>query len=80
MRDLRIGEVVKFTAMDDFTGKEMELIGTVIGDHKEVRKRFPEEAGEASEDAYLVQVTSQSGLFIITRDEVLKSLGIKETK
>ena len=47
MRDLKIGEVVRFSAIDDFSGKEMELIGTVTGDYKEVRKRYPEECGEA---------------------------------
>lgn len=56
MRDLRINEVIKFTAMDEFTGQEIELIGTVKGDYKAVRKQYPEEAGEASEDSYLVAV------------------------
>lgn len=56
MRDLRKNEVVRFTAMDEFTGEEMELIGTVKGDYKAVRKRYPEEAGEASSDTYLVEV------------------------
>ena len=79
MRDLRVNEVIKFSAIDEFTGQEMELIGTVIGDYRAVRKQYPEEAGEASEDTYLVQVGNRSGLFIITRDEVLESLGIKET-
>lgn len=78
MRDLRKNEVVKFTAMDEFTGQEMELIGTVIGDYKAVRKQYPEEAGEASEDSYLLKVGSRSGLFVITRDDVLESFGIKE--
>lgn len=80
MRDLRIGEIVKFTAMDEFTGQEMELTGTVIGDHKAVRKQYPEEAGEAPEDSYLLKVDNRSGLFMITRDEVLESLETKEVK
>jgi len=27
MRDLKIDEMIRFSAMDDFTGKEMKLIG-----------------------------------------------------
>lgn len=78
MRDLRKNEVVRFTAMDEFTGQEMELIGTVIGDYKAVRKQYPEEAGNASEDTYLLKVGNRSGLFVITRDEVVEALGKKE--
>ena len=80
MRDLKIGEVVRFSAIDDFSGKEMELIGTVTGDYKEVRKRYPEECGEAPGGFYLVKVGDRSGLFVVSRDEVLKSLGKKEKK
>ena len=78
MRDLKIGEVVRFSTIDDFTGKEMELIGTVKGDYRAVRKQYPEEAGNASRDAYLVEVGNRSGLFVITRDEVVEALGKKE--
>lgn len=56
MRDLKIDEMIRFSAMDDFTGKEMKLIGTVTGDYKEVRKRYPEEAGEACNGFYLAKV------------------------
>ena len=64
MRDLKIGEVVRFSAIDDFTGKEMKLIGTVTGDYKEVRKRYPEEAGEACEGFYLVEVGNIERAFL----------------
>lgn len=78
MRDLRKNEVIKFTAMDEFTGQDMELIGTVKGDYRAIRKQYPEEAGEASEDTFLVAVGNRSGLFVITRDEVLEVIGKKE--
>ena len=78
MRELRKNEVIKFSMMDDFTGNEMELIGTIIGDHEEVRRRFPEECGEAEDGVYLVEVAQRSGLFVVTRDDVLEVLGEKE--
>ena len=78
MRDLRIDEVIKFTAMDEFTGQEMELIGTVTGDYIKVRKQYPEEAGEASSDTYLIEVGNRSGKFIVALDEVLEVIGKKE--
>ncbi len=78
MRDIKIDEVVKFTVIDEFTGQEMQLIGTVKGDYIKVREQYPKEAGSASEDTYLIEVGNRSGLFVITRDEVLKSFGIKE--
>jgi hypothetical protein len=75
MRDLRIDEVIKFTAMDEFTGQEIELIGVVIGNYIKVRKQYPEEYGEASDDLYLVEVGNRSGLFIVALDEVLEVIG-----
>lgn len=78
MRPLREGEIIRFSTMDDFTGEEMELIGTVIGDHEAVRIKFPEECGEAEEGFYLVRVGHRSGLFVVAVDEVLESLGIKK--
>lgn len=78
MRPLKNGEIIRFSAMDDFTGEEMELIGTVIGDHKAVRHQFPEECGEAEEGFYLVKVGNRSGLFVVAMDEVLEVLGKKK--
>jgi len=75
MRDLRIGEVVRFSAIDDFTGEEMELIGEVIGNHEAVKKQFPEECEDVVPGFYLVKVGRQSGLFVISRDEVLEVIG-----
>jgi len=56
MKDLKIGDVVRFSAMDEFTGQNMELVGTVKGDYKEVRKQYPEECAEACKGDYLVKV------------------------
>ncbi len=78
MRPLRMKEVIKFSSLDDFSGQEMELIGIVIGDYKEVRKRFPEECGEAEEGFYLVRVGQRAGLFVVMIDEVLESFAIHE--
>jgi hypothetical protein len=77
MRPLRKGDVIKFTAMDDFTGEKMKLIGEVIGDYEAVRHQFPEECSEAEEGVYLVGVGYYSALFVVAMHEVLEVLGIK---
>lgn len=77
MRALRENEVIKFSAIDDFTGQEMTLIGTVIGDHEAVRKQFPEECAEVEEGFYLIKVGTHSGLFVVSRDEILEVIGKK---
>lgn len=50
----RIGNVIKFKHISDFTGQELELTGTIIGDEKAVRKMWPIEM-EKAEGCYLVQ-------------------------
>ena len=78
MRDLKIDEMIRFSAMDDFTGEEIKLIGTIIGNHEAIKKHYPEEYGEASNGLYLVKVGSRSGLYIVNADEVLKILKKEE--
>lgn len=56
MRPLREGEIIRFSTMDDFTGEDMELIGTVIGDHEAVREKFPEECAEQRKDFILSEL------------------------
>jgi len=48
------GKMITFEAMDEFTGKKIELTGKVIGHSKELRKRYPSEWGEAEDPIYLV--------------------------
>jgi len=71
MKTLKIGEVVRFSAIDDFTGQKMELIGKVIGDHRAVKHAYPEECAEVEAGFYLVSVGNRSH-FVIGTDEVLE--------
>jgi len=74
MRELRINERVRFYSINEYVGKEEELIGEIRGDYKAVKARYPVECGEAEEGVYLVKVDNRSGLFVIRRDDVLEIL------
>lgn len=54
MKKLRKGQMIIFSSMNDFTGQSMELEGTVVGNHLDVRKKWPIEQGEADEGMFLV--------------------------
>jgi len=72
MRALRQGEVIKFSSMNDLSGKKEKLTGKILGDHEAVRKQFPIECGEAGEGAYLVKVDRYSGFFVVADYEILE--------
>ena len=79
----RKGQLVKFKAMDDFTGEEIELSGTIVGDYKMIKEKYPLEMGEVDKKSnlYLVEVSNRSGKFVVHISEVIKNLGVayKET-
>ena len=40
MKKLRHGQKVRFSAMNEFTGDEMDYEGKVIGDHRKIRETW----------------------------------------
>ena len=40
MKKLRHGQKVRFSAMNEFTGDEMDYEGKVIGDHRKTRETW----------------------------------------
>lgn len=69
----RKGQLIKFKAIDDFTGKEIELSGTVIGDWKKIKKNYPMEQGGVDEnsDVFLVKVAHWAGNHIVHISEII---------
>ena len=70
----RKGQTIRFKAIDDFTGKEIELSGTVIGDWKKIKKNYPTEQGEVDEnsDVFLVKAAHWAGNHIVHISEIIK--------
>ena len=75
MKKVKVGQVVRFKSIDDFTGEEVILTGKAIGNAEAVRKRFPEECGEASDDCYLVKVESHGALHVVYDSEIISVKG-----
>ena len=71
---LRKGQTIRFKAMDDFTGEEMELSGTVVGDWKKIKKDYPTEQGGVDEnsDVFLVKAAHWAGNHIVHISEIIK--------
>jgi len=71
---LRKGQTIRFTAMDDFTGKEIELSGIVIGNYRNIKEQYPLEMGEVDKKSnlYLVEVPNRSGNFVVHISEIIK--------
>jgi hypothetical protein len=70
----RKGQLIKFKAMDDFTGEEMELSGIVVGDWKKIKKNYPTEQGGVDEnsDVFLVKAVHWAGNHIVHISEIIK--------
>ena len=73
MRTLKTGDVIKFPALDDFTGKRVILKGQILGDREAVKKQFPIECGEAQKGTFLVKVENRSGFYVISDYEILEA-------
>jgi len=71
MGRLKTGEIIKFSAIDEFTGRKTELIGKILGNHEAVRKAFPIECAEVPKSFFLVEVDNYSGLFVVGNDQIL---------
>lgn len=71
---LRKGQVIRFKAMNDFIGEEIELSGTVVGDYRMIKEKYPIEMGEVDKKSnlYLVEVSSRSGNYVIHISEIIK--------
>ena len=71
---IRKGQTIKFTAMDDFTGKEIELSGIVVGDYKMIKEKYPLEMSEVDKKSnlYLVGIPNRSGNFVVHISEIIK--------
>lgn len=52
---LKVGQRIKFVAIDNFTGQEYEAIGDVIGTSNDLRRHRPDEFGNVGIDAYWVR-------------------------
>ncbi len=79
MGRLKTGEIIKFLAIDDFTGKKTELIGKILGDFVKVREFYPVECGEAREGCFLVKETGRSNrLFVVNDYEIISGDNQKE--
>lgn len=71
-KKIQKGNRIAFRALDNFTGTEFMPIGDVIGFGAEVRKRWPEEMGEAPDDMLLVKSTDHENLYAVHPSEILE--------
>lgn len=53
---IKKGQTIKFAYPSDLAGVPLILTGTVIGHGKEVRQKWPEECGEASDSTLLIKL------------------------
>ena len=67
-------QTIKFIAMNDFTGENEELTGTIIGGYRAAKRRFPAECANIGEGNYLVEVKNRAGLFVVSKEDILKVL------
>jgi len=77
---LKIGNIIKFLSIDDFTGKEVELTGSIIGDFLKVRDTYPIECAEIHEGTFLVRETEghSNRLFVVNDYEIVSGDNQKE--
>ena len=73
MKELKTGDFVDFSSIDEFTGKKIKLTGKILGDYLAVRKKFPTECAEIPEGFYLIKVENCSGFFVVDSGEILSS-------
>ena len=67
---------IKFSAIDDFTGQEIEREGIIVGYGDSVRKKWPEEMGGADDSMLLVKVKfpERDVFYAVAENEVLEIL------
>jgi len=73
---------VRFSFIDNFTGREIIAIGHIRGEAKDIRIRYPEEMGELPDDAhvYLLEPESPHGgrLLVIDEEEIIEIFNKEE--
>jgi len=72
MKKIEKGDRIAFRAIDELAATEFTPIGIVIGFGKEIRKRYPAEMAEASDDMILVKSTDHGNLYVVHPSEVLE--------
>jgi hypothetical protein len=66
------GDRIAFRAVDELGATNFTPIGIVIGFGEEVRKKYPVECAEASDDMLLVKSTDHGNLYVVHPSEVLE--------
>ncbi|TET22767.1 MAG: hypothetical protein E3J76_04545 [Candidatus Aminicenantes bacterium] len=66
------GDRIAFRAVDELGATNFTPIGVVIGFGEEVRKKYPVECAEASDDMLLVKSTDHGNLYVVHPSEVLE--------
>ena len=66
------GDRIAFRAIDEFAATEFTPIGIVIGFGEEIRKKYPVECAEASDDMILVKSPDHGNLYVVHPSEVLE--------
>lgn len=76
MKKLELQQRIRFSAICDFTGQEVENEGIVVGYGDAVRRKWPEEMAEADDSMYLVKVKmpEREIYFAVHISEVLEVL------
>ncbi len=73
---LKKDQKIKFMAINELTGRNIKLSGTVIGGYIMIRKDYPLEMGDVDKksDLYLVDVPDHGGVkfFVVHISEVIK--------
>lgn len=77
-KKIRRGHKIAFRAIDELSGKEFTPVGKVIGRGKEIRKRYPKEMAEASDNMILVKSTDHGNLYVVDPSEVLEIIKAKQ--
>jgi len=74
---IKKGMMIRFTAIDEFTGKEIEIQGKIVADWEAIKRGHPEEYGGIDEnsEAYLVDALHYAERFIVFKTEIIKVLG-----
>lgn len=72
MKKYRKGQKVKYTAIDNSTGTEFTTNGIIVGNAKDVRKKYPIEFGEVDDDCYLAKAVSSERLSVIHISDISK--------
>ena len=71
-KEIAKGDRIAFKAIDELAGTKFTPIGIVIGFGEEIRKKYPVECAEASDDMILVKSTDHGNLYVVHPSEILE--------